>query len=50
METEFAEQVHRRRLVGGSDARIIVGNDEAALVRLGRENEARPSRRTFRAI
>jgi predicted phage-related endonuclease len=29
--------VDRRRSIGGSDARIIMGNDEAALVRLWRE-------------
>jgi predicted phage-related endonuclease len=28
---------HRRSFVGGSDARIIMGNDEAALIRLWRE-------------
>ena len=28
---------HRRTFIGGSDARIIMGNDEAALVRLWRE-------------
>jgi predicted phage-related endonuclease len=27
----------RRQFIGGSDARIIVGNDQAALVRLWRE-------------
>jgi predicted phage-related endonuclease len=27
----------RRRVIGGSDARIIMGNDEPALVRLWRE-------------
>ena len=27
----------RRALIGGSDARIIMGNDQAALVRLWRE-------------
>jgi len=34
----------RRPFVGGSDARIIMGNDEAALVRLWREKrgEAEP--------
>jgi predicted phage-related endonuclease len=34
----------RRRFIGGSDARIIMGNDEAALVRLWREKrgEAAP--------
>src|SRR5438477_12835035 len=29
--------VDRRRSIGGSDARVIMGNDEAALVRLWRE-------------
>src|SRR5262245_23662914 len=35
---------NRRSFVGGSDARIIMGNDEAALVRLWREKrgEAEP--------
>ena len=34
----------RRFFIGGSDARIIMGNDEAALVRLWREKrgEAEP--------
>ena len=34
----------RRAFIGGSDARIIMGNDEAALVRLWREKrgEAEP--------
>jgi predicted phage-related endonuclease len=34
----------RRRFIGGSDARIIMGDDEAALVRLWREKrgEAQP--------
>jgi predicted phage-related endonuclease len=31
------EQIDRRLFIGGSDARIIMGNDEAALVRLWRE-------------
>jgi hypothetical protein len=37
-------QRHRRRFVGGSDARIIMGKDEAALLRLWREKrgEAEP--------
>jgi YqaJ-like viral recombinase domain len=30
-------RLHRRSFIGGSDARIIMGNDEAALVRLWRE-------------
>jgi predicted phage-related endonuclease len=29
--------VHRRYFIGGSDARIIMGGDEAALVRLWQE-------------
>jgi predicted phage-related endonuclease len=35
---------HRRSFVGGSDARIIMGSDEAALIRLWREKrgEAAP--------
>src|SRR3954463_8911448 len=35
---------NRRSFIGGSDARIIMGNDEAALVRLWREKrgEAEP--------
>src|SRR5262245_62524157 len=32
-----AEQLKRRYFVGGSDARIIMGGDEAALIRLWRE-------------
>ena len=28
---------HRRHFIGGSDARIIMGDDEAALLRLWRE-------------
>jgi predicted phage-related endonuclease len=36
--------LHRRSFIGGSDARIIMGSDEAALVRLWREKrgEAEP--------
>ena len=37
----------RRYFIGGSDARVIMGDDEAALLRLWRENGARLSRRTF---
>ena len=32
-----ASRSHRRHFIGGSDARIIMGDDEAALVRLWRE-------------
>jgi hypothetical protein len=35
-----------RYFVGGSDARIIMGKDEAALLGLWREKRARPSQRT----
>jgi len=34
---EFRRPVDRRSFIGGSDARIIMGGDEAALVRLWRE-------------
>jgi len=34
---KIADSRDRRRLIGGSDARIIMGDDEAALVRLWRE-------------
>jgi predicted phage-related endonuclease len=34
---EFPKLLERRSFLGGSDARIIMGNDEAALVRLWRE-------------
>jgi hypothetical protein len=32
-----ADSANRRSFIGGSDARIIMGNDEAALLRLWRE-------------
>ena len=35
----------RRHLIGGSDARTIMGDDENALLRLWREKRAKPSRR-----
>ena len=35
----------RRYFIGGCDTRIIMGDDEAALLRLWRKNAARPSRR-----
>ena len=39
-----SEKHDRRGFIGGSDARIIMGNDEAALLRLWREKrgEAEP--------
>jgi predicted phage-related endonuclease len=30
----------RRQFIGGSDARVIMGNDEAAILRLWREKRA----------
>src|SRR6266568_1490623 len=38
------QYTHRRHFIGGSDARIIMGGDEAALVQLWREKrgEAEP--------
>jgi predicted phage-related endonuclease len=40
----LADSIGRRSFIGGSDARIIMGNDEAALIRLWREKrgEAEP--------
>jgi predicted phage-related endonuclease len=40
----------RRTLIGGSDARIIMGNDAAALVRLWQEKRGELSRRIFPTI
>src|SRR5450756_298726 len=39
MESQMSRisQEHRRSFIGGSDARIIMGDDEAALLRLWRE-------------
>ena len=33
----LADSISRRSFIGGSDARIIMGDDEAALIRLWRE-------------
>src|SRR6266487_848243 len=43
-ELEFRRRKDRRSFIGGSDARIIMGNDEAALLQLWREKrgEAEP--------
>jgi predicted phage-related endonuclease len=42
--TSLRINTNRREFIGGSDARIIMGNDEAALIRLWREKrgEAEP--------
>jgi predicted phage-related endonuclease len=44
VELGFRQPIGRRGFIGGSDARIVMGNDEAALVRLWREKrgEAEP--------
>ena len=36
----------RRYFIGGSDARIVMGTDEAALMRLWRESGAKSTRKT----
>jgi predicted phage-related endonuclease len=40
---------NRRYFIGGSDARVIMGNDESALVRLWREKRGEVEPGTFRA-
>jgi hypothetical protein len=35
--SKLPDSLHRRTFIGGSDARIIMGSDEAALIRLWRE-------------
>ena len=36
--------IHRRHFIGGSDARVIMGHDEAALIRLWREKRGEAER------
>ena len=45
----WGKAADRRYFIGGSDARIIMGEDEAALIRLWREKRGEASRRTFPA-
>jgi predicted phage-related endonuclease len=33
-QARFNDWFHRRSFIGGSDARIIMGSDEASLIRL----------------
>jgi len=42
--SRLADSINRRSFIGGSDARIIMGADQAALIRLWREKrgEAEP--------
>lgn len=46
MKNTMWKRSQRRSFIGGSDARIIMGNDEQALVRLWREKrgEVEPER------
>jgi predicted phage-related endonuclease len=37
IKSDFHKYIDRRSFIGGSDARIIMGDDEAGLVRLWRE-------------
>jgi hypothetical protein len=39
----------RRRLLGGSEARIIMGSDEAALIRLSKETGGKAGSKSYRA-
>jgi predicted phage-related endonuclease len=45
-----AEKPHRRSFIGGSDAPIIMGSDENALIRLWREKRGEAEPRTCRGI
>jgi predicted phage-related endonuclease len=49
---ESVQSIHRRSFIGGSDARIIMGEDETALLRLWREKrgEIRPEDLTCNLI
>jgi len=49
MDISNAAQLDRHLFIGGSDARTIMGDDEAALLRLWRENGATSSLRTYPA-
>ena len=40
----------RRYFIGGSDARVIMGDDEAALLRLWREKRGEVEPETYRTI
>jgi predicted phage-related endonuclease len=46
----LARNSERRDFIGGSDARIIMGNDEAALLRLWREKRGEVEREDLSAI
>ena len=40
----------RRSFIGGSDARIIMGDDQDRLIRLWQRNAARLNRKTYQTI
>jgi len=44
----YPKDTNRRSFVGGSDARIVMGTDEAALVRHGEKSGARRNHRITR--
>ena len=44
----IADSLDRRSFIGGSDARIIMGDDEEALLRLWREKRGEVDPRTSR--
>lgn len=43
MDNKITDSRDRRRFIGGSDARIIMGSDESALIRLWREKRGVPA-------
>ena len=49
---ESTHSIHRRSFIGGTDARIIMGEDEAALAQLWREKrgESLANLRPFAAL
>ena len=47
--SQIADSPNRRTFIGGSDARIIMGDDQSALVRLWRENGVRSNQMTYPA-
>jgi hypothetical protein len=48
MSISSRNTLDRRAFIGGSDARIIMGDEEEAMLRLGRKSAARSSLRTCR--
>ena len=46
LDTAPKKALNRRLFIGGSDARIIMSPDEAALIRSGRKNVAKSNRWT----